>query len=148
MSCCLGQCRVLEKVFLPPTCALGSVRLSAACHRAWLRMWLEHVPVLVGKGSQSSLQAPSLSETPSTVLCSRCRVGRGCYFLCQNQPPHPDLIIAAVESTALSESSAGSQDNPWNRLPPISLTLESSEGESPCPRASSLPHHQEAVIES
>ncbi|NWX23288.1 ACD protein, partial [Aegotheles bennettii] len=32
-----------------------------------------------------------------------------------------------VESTALSESSEGSLDNPWNRLPPISLTLNSSE---------------------
>ncbi|KAM6300467.1 adrenocortical dysplasia protein homolog [Aegotheles albertisi] len=32
-----------------------------------------------------------------------------------------------VESTALSESSEGSLDNPWNQLPPISLTLNSSE---------------------
>ncbi|XP_059680785.1 adrenocortical dysplasia protein homolog [Gavia stellata] len=31
-----------------------------------------------------------------------------------------------AESTALSESSEGSLDNPWNRLPPISLTLNSS----------------------
>ncbi|XP_071613326.1 adrenocortical dysplasia protein homolog isoform X2 [Heliangelus exortis] len=32
-----------------------------------------------------------------------------------------------VESTALSESSEGSLDNPWNWLPPISLTLNSSD---------------------
>ncbi|XP_064885182.1 uncharacterized protein LOC102093591 isoform X2 [Columba livia] len=35
--------------------------------------------------------------------------------------------VSPAESTALSERSAGSQDNPWNRLPPIALTLESSE---------------------
>ncbi|OPJ78063.1 hypothetical protein AV530_015059 [Patagioenas fasciata monilis] len=35
--------------------------------------------------------------------------------------------VSPAESTALSESSTGSQDNPWNRLPPISLTLDSSE---------------------
>ncbi|KFW71596.1 Adrenocortical dysplasia protein, partial [Pygoscelis adeliae] len=32
-----------------------------------------------------------------------------------------------AESTALSESSEESLDNPWNRLPPISLTLNSSD---------------------
>ncbi|KFV18759.1 Adrenocortical dysplasia protein, partial [Tauraco erythrolophus] len=32
-----------------------------------------------------------------------------------------------VELTALSESSEGSLDNPWNRLPPLSLTLNSSD---------------------
>ncbi|XP_072729433.1 adrenocortical dysplasia protein homolog isoform X2 [Ciconia boyciana] len=32
-----------------------------------------------------------------------------------------------AESTALSESSEGSLDNPWNRIPPISLTLNSSD---------------------
>ncbi|KFQ15389.1 Adrenocortical dysplasia protein, partial [Leptosomus discolor] len=32
-----------------------------------------------------------------------------------------------TESTALSESSEGSLDNPWDRLPPISLTLNSSD---------------------
>ncbi|NXT88493.1 ACD protein, partial [Anhinga rufa] len=32
-----------------------------------------------------------------------------------------------AESTALSESSEGSLDNPWNRLPLISLTLNSSD---------------------
>ncbi|KAF1674120.1 ACD protein, partial [Pygoscelis papua] len=32
-----------------------------------------------------------------------------------------------AESTALSESSEQSLDNPWNRLPPISLTLNSSD---------------------
>ncbi|KAM9374313.1 adrenocortical dysplasia protein homolog [Phaethornis superciliosus] len=36
----------------------------------------------------------------------------------------------AVESTALSESSEGSLDNPWNWLPPISLTLNSSDEKS------------------
>ncbi|NXN42237.1 ACD protein, partial [Rhinoptilus africanus] len=34
---------------------------------------------------------------------------------------------SSAESTALSESSEGSLDNPWNRLPPISLTLNSSD---------------------
>ncbi|KAF1592786.1 hypothetical protein FQV11_0005629, partial [Eudyptes moseleyi] len=32
-----------------------------------------------------------------------------------------------AESTALSESSEESLDNPWNRLPPLSLTLNSSD---------------------
>ncbi|XP_075366492.1 adrenocortical dysplasia protein homolog isoform X2 [Mycteria americana] len=32
-----------------------------------------------------------------------------------------------AESTALSDSSEGSLDNPWNRVPPISLTLNSSD---------------------
>ncbi|NXV24286.1 ACD protein, partial [Cepphus grylle] len=41
----------------------------------------------------------------------------------------PGVISQAssTESTALSESSEGSLDNPWNRLPPISLTLSSSD---------------------
>ncbi|NXG84767.1 ACD protein, partial [Stercorarius parasiticus] len=43
-------------------------------------------------------------------------------------PGDPGVISQAssAESTALSESSEGSLDNPWNRLPPISLTLSSS----------------------
>ncbi|KAM6057532.1 adrenocortical dysplasia protein homolog [Chlamydotis macqueenii] len=43
-------------------------------------------------------------------------------------PGEPSVISQAspVESTALSESSEGSLDNPWDRLPPISLTLNSS----------------------
>ncbi|NXT53364.1 ACD protein, partial [Pluvianellus socialis] len=44
-------------------------------------------------------------------------------------PGDPSVISQAssAESTALSESSEGSMDNPWNRLPPISLTLNSSD---------------------
>ncbi|NXS96516.1 ACD protein, partial [Jacana jacana] len=44
-------------------------------------------------------------------------------------PGDPSVISQAspAESTALSESSEGSLDNPWNRLPPISLTLNSSD---------------------
>ncbi|NXW38026.1 ACD protein, partial [Phaetusa simplex] len=44
-------------------------------------------------------------------------------------PGDPGVISQAssAESTALSESSEGSLDNPWNRLPPISLTLNSSD---------------------
>ncbi|NWI27781.1 ACD protein, partial [Sula dactylatra] len=42
-----------------------------------------------------------------------------------------DLSVASqatpAESTALSVSSEGSLDNPWNRLPPIALTLNSSD---------------------
>ncbi|NXL04265.1 ACD protein, partial [Mesembrinibis cayennensis] len=34
---------------------------------------------------------------------------------------------SSAESTALSDSSEGSLDNPWNRLPPISLILNSSD---------------------
>ncbi|XP_030366874.1 adrenocortical dysplasia protein homolog [Strigops habroptila] len=34
---------------------------------------------------------------------------------------------SSAKSTALSESSEGSMDNPWNRLPPISLTLSCSD---------------------
>ncbi|XP_069724940.1 adrenocortical dysplasia protein homolog isoform X3 [Phaenicophaeus curvirostris] len=35
--------------------------------------------------------------------------------------------ISPAESTALSDSSEGSLDNPWNGLPPLSLTLNSSD---------------------
>ncbi|NXU58683.1 ACD protein, partial [Turnix velox] len=43
----------------------------------------------------------------------------------------PSFISQAssAESTALSESPEGSLDNPWNNLPPISLTLNSSDAE-------------------
>ncbi|XP_074008657.1 adrenocortical dysplasia protein homolog [Numenius arquata] len=44
-------------------------------------------------------------------------------------PGDPSVISQAspAESTALSESSEGSLDNPWNGLPQISLTLNSSD---------------------
>ncbi|NXJ65260.1 ACD protein, partial [Rostratula benghalensis] len=44
-------------------------------------------------------------------------------------PGDPSVISQAssAESTALSESSEGSLENPWNGLPPISLTLNSSD---------------------
>ncbi|KAM6380750.1 adrenocortical dysplasia protein homolog [Pluvialis apricaria] len=44
-------------------------------------------------------------------------------------PGDPSVISQAspIESTALSESSEGSLENPWNQLPPISLTLNSSD---------------------
>ncbi|NXX59882.1 ACD protein, partial [Scopus umbretta] len=44
-------------------------------------------------------------------------------------PGDPSVVSQAssAESTALSDSSEGSLDNPWNRLPPISLTLNSSD---------------------
>ncbi|NXK17713.1 ACD protein, partial [Arenaria interpres] len=44
-------------------------------------------------------------------------------------PSDPSVIsqTSPAESTALSESSEGSLDNPWNRLPQISLTLSSSD---------------------
>ncbi|NXI97529.1 ACD protein, partial [Psophia crepitans] len=44
-------------------------------------------------------------------------------------PDDPSVVSQAspAESTAFSESSEGSLDNPWNRLPPISLTLNSSD---------------------
>ncbi|XP_051485325.1 adrenocortical dysplasia protein homolog isoform X2 [Apus apus] len=35
--------------------------------------------------------------------------------------------VSPAESSALSETSEGSLDNPWNQLPPISLTLNSSD---------------------
>ncbi|KFU85324.1 hypothetical protein M959_14904, partial [Chaetura pelagica] len=35
--------------------------------------------------------------------------------------------VSPMESSALSETSEGSMDNPWNQLPPISLTLNSSD---------------------
>ncbi|KAM8799267.1 adrenocortical dysplasia protein homolog [Eudromia elegans] len=38
--------------------------------------------------------------------------------------------VSPVESTALSQNSETSLDNPWDRLPPISLTLNSSEEKS------------------
>ncbi|KFR09941.1 Adrenocortical dysplasia protein, partial [Opisthocomus hoazin] len=44
-------------------------------------------------------------------------------------PSDPSVISQAssAESAALSESSEGSLDNPWNRLPAMSLTLNSSD---------------------
>ncbi|NWZ52242.1 ACD protein, partial [Haliaeetus albicilla] len=53
-------------------------------------------------------------------------------------PSDPSVISQASsgESTALSGSLEGSLDNPWNGLPPISLTLNSSDGKSPCPKKS------------
>ncbi|KFP64979.1 Adrenocortical dysplasia protein, partial [Cariama cristata] len=62
------------------------------------------------------------------VACdpSKAGLGVGSYFLCQKSTP-ADFIVAAAESAALSESSEESLDNPWNRLPPISLTLNSSD---------------------
>ncbi|XP_010583492.1 PREDICTED: uncharacterized protein LOC104842678 [Haliaeetus leucocephalus] len=47
-------------------------------------------------------------------------------------PSDPSVISQASsgESTALSGSSEGSLDNPWNGLPPISLTLNSSDEKS------------------
>ncbi|XP_062442635.1 uncharacterized protein LOC134146315 [Rhea pennata] len=38
--------------------------------------------------------------------------------------------VSPVESTALSQSSEASLDNPWDRLPPMSLTLASPEEKS------------------
>ncbi|KGL77997.1 hypothetical protein N309_01664, partial [Tinamus guttatus] len=38
--------------------------------------------------------------------------------------------VSPVESTALSQNSEASLDNPWDKLPPISLTLNSSEEKS------------------
>ncbi|KFP39733.1 Adrenocortical dysplasia protein, partial [Chlamydotis macqueenii] len=85
-----------------------------------------------------TVPANALVITPEeTVACDVSNAGQcgGCvwkvasHFLCQNQ--HPAVIFAAVESTALSESSEGSLDNPWDRLPPISLTLNSSGATQP-----------------
>ncbi|XP_040536860.2 uncharacterized protein ACD isoform X2 [Gallus gallus] len=50
----------------------------------------------------------------------------------------------SAESTALSEDSEASLDNPWNRLPPMSLTLSSSEEKS---HLCSSPRAQEAQQE-
>ncbi|XP_065590261.1 uncharacterized protein LOC136047136 [Cyrtonyx montezumae] len=50
----------------------------------------------------------------------------------------------SVESTALSEDSEASLDNPWNRLPPVSLTLSSSGEKS---HLCSSPRAQEAQQE-
>ncbi|OXB74046.1 UNVERIFIED_CONTAM: hypothetical protein H355_003109, partial [Colinus virginianus] len=50
----------------------------------------------------------------------------------------------SAESTALSEDSEASLDNPWNRLPPVSLTLSSSEEKS---HLCSSPRAQEAQQE-
>lgn len=137
-SCCPGQCRVSEKVFLPAACSLGSICLSAACHRGWLRSW---------KGSgwstpqfwlERALGAPlecCACPRPRAAFVTAAGLEAGRHFakIKHTPPPPPNLIVAAAESTALSESSEGSLDNPWNRLPPISLTLNSSDGESPCP---------------
>ncbi|XP_052541370.1 uncharacterized protein LOC128081791 isoform X1 [Tympanuchus pallidicinctus] len=61
--------------------------------------------------------------------------------------PGDQSIIAqarSAESTVLSEDSEASLDNPWNRLPPVSLTLSSSEEKS---HLCSSPRAQEAQQE-
>ncbi|OXB57242.1 hypothetical protein ASZ78_016417 [Callipepla squamata] len=61
------------------------------------------------------------------------------------QPSHFLLVVVtAAESTALSEDSEASLDNPWNRLPPVSLTLSSSGEKS---HLCSSPRAQEAQQE-
>lgn len=66
----------------------------------------------------------------------------GSCFLCQNQP---SSFFADAASPTLSDSFEESLDNPWNRMPSLSLTPCSSDGESLCPRASSLPSWQETA---
>ncbi|KAM6123734.1 LOW QUALITY PROTEIN: adrenocortical dysplasia protein homolog [Phoenicopterus ruber ruber] len=109
--------------------ARKSVCLSAACHRGWLSSWSE-----AGWSTPRFWLERALGAPLTCCLCPRphaqfsvaaAGLGAGSRFLYQNQ--RLDLIVAAAESTALSESSEGSLDNPWNRLPPISLTLNSSD---------------------
>ncbi|NWH58265.1 ACD protein, partial [Geococcyx californianus] len=63
---------------------------------------------------------------------------------------YPSLISQAnsAESTALSDSSEESLDNPWNRLPPISLTLSSSNAEKTFQRDLSEKNQQDAAADS
>ncbi|POI23639.1 hypothetical protein CIB84_012613 [Bambusicola thoracicus] len=59
------------------------------------------------------------------------------------------VVVAAAESTALSEDSEASLDNPWNRLPPMSLTLSSSEEKSHlCSSPSAQEAQQEVAADS
>ncbi|XP_056356800.1 uncharacterized protein LOC130257888 isoform X7 [Oenanthe melanoleuca] len=62
-------------------------------------------------------------------------------------PGDPSVVsqISCAPSPTLSDSLEESLDNPWNRMPSLSLTPSSSDGESPCARASSLPSWQEAA---
>ncbi|NWR62422.1 ACD protein, partial [Bucorvus abyssinicus] len=64
-------------------------------------------------------------------------------------PGDPSIVsqVSPIESTPLSESSEGSLDNPWNSLPPISLTLNSSD-ERTCQHDLSLKTEQEVAADS
>ncbi|KFW10665.1 Adrenocortical dysplasia protein, partial [Fulmarus glacialis] len=97
----------------------------------------DEVPVTQWEAERKKEQGEDIFMVPANILvippeeeavacdASKAGLGAGSRFLCQNQPP--GLIIAAAESTALSERSEGSLDDPWNRLPLISLTLNSSD---------------------
>lgn len=129
--------------------AAGAVALgSEGCRRASCRCAACCSPCLgSGKESGCGLQPCFCWERafkiPPRVLPLRPRgqffggtagLGVGSHFLCQSRP-RLDLLFAADDSTVLSDTMVESLDNPWNRNPPMSLTLNSSEGESGNPGA-------------
>ncbi|XP_053934308.1 adrenocortical dysplasia protein homolog isoform X3 [Cuculus canorus] len=64
-------------------------------------------------------------------------------------PGDPSVIsqVSSAESSALSDSLEGSLDNPWNGLPLISLTMNSSD-EKTCQRDLSLKNQQDVAADS
>ncbi|NWR50943.1 ACD protein, partial [Regulus satrapa] len=76
-----------------------------------------------------SSEAASAGSPPglplSETLCTGDPQGMGSCFLCQNQPS--SFFTAGAASPASSDSLDGSLDNPWNRMPSLSLTPSSSD---------------------
>ncbi|KFZ68336.1 Adrenocortical dysplasia protein, partial [Podiceps cristatus] len=80
--------------------------------------------------ADTSEAAPGKSSDGRTVPSNQSVVSQASRWACV---PSPGWV---------SPGSEVSLDNPWNRLPSISLTLNSSDGESPCPWAFGLPCRQ------
>ncbi|KAM9510346.1 LOW QUALITY PROTEIN: uncharacterized protein ACIB01_019838 [Guaruba guarouba] len=127
---------------------------------AWSGLWNTRIPrpALSRQGMVPFLQPPGAEELQFIVLGWACVTSLGLvspssaaegpagahtqFFVAttglevgQNQLSFPKstlgFIIVAAESMALSESLEGFMNKP-DRLPPISLTLSCSDGESPC----------------
>ncbi|XP_062477191.1 adrenocortical dysplasia protein homolog isoform X3 [Pezoporus occidentalis] len=81
----------------------------------------EATPRESGDGRMGLTELSIISQPSSTT---RLGVGQDQTFLLKSTP---SFIIAAVASTALSESPEGSMDTPWDRLPPVCLTMSCSD---------------------
>ncbi|XP_056356796.1 uncharacterized protein LOC130257888 isoform X3 [Oenanthe melanoleuca] len=128
-----------EDIFMVPVSALvippeqdavvcDSSEAASAGYTAYLRS--SGAPVL-GSSSWPPMNAPDpIQPLVSSTVDSAHLLG---------------LSRGGAPSPTLSDSLEESLDNPWNRMPSLSLTPSSSDGESPCARASSLPSWQEAA---
>ncbi|NWQ77341.1 ACD protein, partial [Columbina picui] len=107
-------------------------------------MGKDEVPITQWEEERKKEQGIHVFKVPATILvippeeeAAPCDASKA--DTCEAAPrksgdermvPGDSTVISQVspaESTALSESSVGSQDNPWNGLHPLSLTLDSSE---------------------